>query len=103
MGHEKLHGDVSSWLADGHRAAVFADAEASTNVPPPVCTSAPHVFSFTMDFAGSPSNAVEIAFGVDADADGTNGLVNMSKHGHVVSRSTNNCVCVDGAIVHEGE
>ena len=50
--------------------AVFADAEASTNVPPPVCTSVPHVFSFTMDFAGSPSNAVEIAFGVDADADG---------------------------------
>lgn len=32
-----------------------------------------------------------------------NGLVNMSKHGHAVSRSTNNCVRVDGAIVHEGE
>ena len=51
--------------------AVFADTEASTNVPPPVCTSDQHVFSFTMDFAGSSSNAVEIAFGVDADADGT--------------------------------
>ena len=50
--------------------AVFADTEASTNVPPPVSTGDPHVFSFTMDFAGSPSNAVEIAFGVDADADG---------------------------------
>ena len=50
--------------------AEFADTEASTNVPPPVCTSSPHAFSFTMDFAGSPSNAVEIAFGVDADADG---------------------------------
>ena len=50
--------------------AVFADTEASTNVPAPVCTGDPHVFSFTMDFAGSPSNAVEIAFGVDADADG---------------------------------
>ena len=50
--------------------AVFVDTEASTNVPQPVCTGDPHVFSFTMDFAGSPSNAVEIAFGVDADADG---------------------------------
>ena len=50
--------------------AVFVDTEASTNVPPPVCTGDPHVFSFTMDFAGSPSNAVEIAFGVDADANG---------------------------------
>ena len=50
--------------------AVLADTEASTNVPPPACTGDPHVFSFTMDFAGSPSNAVEIAFGVDADADG---------------------------------
>ena len=50
--------------------AVFVDTEASTNVPPPVCTGDPHVFSFTMDFAGSPSNAVEIAFGIDADADG---------------------------------
>ena len=50
--------------------AVFVDTEASTNVPPPACMGDPHVFSFTMDFAGSPSNAVEIAFGVDADADG---------------------------------
>ena len=50
--------------------AVFLDTEASTNVPPPVCTGDPHVFFFTMDFAGSPSNAVEIAFGVDSDADG---------------------------------
>jgi len=50
--------------------AEFIDTEASTNVPPPVCTGDLHVFSFTMDFAGSPSNAVEIAFGVDADADG---------------------------------
>ena len=50
--------------------AVFADTEVSTNVPPPVCADAPHAFSFTIDFAGSPSNAVEIAFGVDADADG---------------------------------
>ena len=50
--------------------AVFVDTEVSTNVPPPVCTGDPHVFSFTMDFAGVPSNAVEIAFGVDADADG---------------------------------
>ena len=49
--------------------AVFVDTEASTNVPPPACTGDPHVFSFTMDFAGSPSNAVEIAFGVDADGD----------------------------------
>ena len=50
--------------------AVFVDTETSTNMPAPVCTGDPHVFSFTMDFAGSPSNAVEIAFGVDADADG---------------------------------
>ena len=31
------------------------------------------------------------------------GLVSMAKHGHVVSRSTNNCVRVDGAVAHEGE
>lgn len=50
--------------------AVFVDTEASTNVPPPVCTGDPHSFSIAIDFAGAPSNAVEIAFGVDADADG---------------------------------
>ena len=50
--------------------AAFVDTEVSTNMPPPVCTDDPHVFSLAMDFAGSPSNAVEIAFGVDADADG---------------------------------
>ena len=39
--------------------AVFVDTESSTNMPPPVCTGAPHVFSFTMDFARSHTNLVD--------------------------------------------
>ena len=51
--------------------AVFIDTEATTNVPLPACAGeVPHTFAFALDFVGSPSNAVEIAFGVDADADG---------------------------------
>ena len=50
--------------------ATFVDTEASTNMPPPVCAGDPHDVAFTLDFTGSPSNAVEIAFGVDADSDG---------------------------------
>lgn len=50
-------------------AALFADTEASTNVPPPACGGDPHVFSFTLEFNGTASNAVDVAFGVDADGD----------------------------------
>lgn len=50
-------------------AAPFADTEASTNVPPPACGGDPHVFGFTLEFNGTASNAVDIAFGVDADGD----------------------------------
>lgn len=48
----------------------FVDTEVSTNVLPPACAGNPHDAAFTLDFTGSPSNAVEIAFGVDADSDG---------------------------------
>ena len=50
--------------------ATFIDTEASTNMPSPACAGDPHDAAFTLDFTGSPSNAVEIAFGVDADSDG---------------------------------
>ena len=50
-------------------AALFADTEASTNVPPPACGGDPHVFGFTLEFNGTVSNAVDVAFGVDADGD----------------------------------
>ena len=50
--------------------ASFVDTEASTNMPPPACAGDPHSVAFTLDFMGFPSNAVEIAFGVDADSDG---------------------------------
>ena len=48
----------------------FADTETSTNMPLPACAGVPHCAAFALDFAGAPSNAVEIAFGVDADCDG---------------------------------
>ena len=51
-------------------AALFADTEASTNVPLPACGGDPHVFGFTLEFNGTASNAVDVAFGVDADGDG---------------------------------
>ena len=51
-------------------ASPFADAEASTNVPPPVRGGDPLAFGFSLEFAGSESNGVEIAFGRDADGDG---------------------------------
>ena len=51
-------------------AASFVDTEASTNMPPPACAGDPHSMAFSLDFTGTPSNAVEIAFGVDADSDG---------------------------------
>ena len=50
-------------------AALFADTEASTNVPPPACGGDPHVFGFTLEFNGTASNAVDVAFGIDADGD----------------------------------
>ena len=50
-------------------AALFADTEVSTNVPPPACGGDPHVFGFTLEFNGTASNAVDVAFGVDADGD----------------------------------
>ena len=51
-------------------APSFVDTEASTNMPPPACAGDPHSMAFSLDFTGTPSNAVEIAFGVDADSDG---------------------------------
>ena len=50
--------------------ALFVDTEASTNVPLPACGGDPHIFGFSLEFAGSASNAVDVAFGVDADGDG---------------------------------
>ena len=48
----------------------FADTEVSTNVPAPACGVDPHRTGFALAFAGSPSNSVEIAFGIDANSDG---------------------------------
>ena len=50
--------------------SLFVDTEVSTNVPVPTCSGDPHKASFSLDFVGSPSNAVEIAFGIDANSDG---------------------------------
>ena len=50
--------------------SLFVDTEVSTNVPAPACGVDPHRTGFTLEFAGSPSNAVEIAFGIDANSDG---------------------------------
>jgi len=50
--------------------ALFADTEVSTNVPLPTCVGEPHVFGFSLEFAGTASNAVDVAFGVDGDGDG---------------------------------
>lgn len=50
--------------------AVFVDTEVSTNTPPPTCEGDPHHVSFTLEFTGTPSNAVEIAFGIDVNSDG---------------------------------
>ena len=48
---------------------LFVDTEVSTNVPAPACGVIPHRMGFTLAFLGTPSNAVEIAFGIDADSD----------------------------------
>ena len=50
--------------------SLFVDTEVSTNVPAPACGVDPHRTGFTLEFAGSPSNAVEVAFGIDANSDG---------------------------------
>ena len=50
--------------------SLFVDTEVSTNVPAPACGVDPHRTGFTLEFVGSPSNAVEIAFGIDANSDG---------------------------------
>ena len=45
-----------------------ADAGASTNIAF-VASSMPGVVTFSLEFAPSPTNNVEITFGVDADCD----------------------------------
>ena len=49
--------------------SLFVDTEVSTNVPAPACGVDPHRTGFSLEFAGSPSNAVEVAFGIDANSD----------------------------------
>ena len=41
--------------------ALFADTEASTNVPLSACGGDPHIFGFSLEFTGSASNAFQIA------------------------------------------
>ena len=50
--------------------SLFVDTEVSTNVPAPACGGDLHRTGFALEFVGSPSNAVEIAFGIDANSDG---------------------------------
>ena len=48
----------------------YADTEVSTNFPVTVDFSEMSRIEFTLAFAASPSNAVEVAIGTDADGDG---------------------------------
>ena len=49
---------------------VYADTEVSTNVAFNPVRSDARQFGISMDFSGTPSNCVQIAFGRDADSDG---------------------------------
>ena len=51
----------------------FADTEATTNVPFAFRRSGVRDFQFELDFVGTPSNNVQLAFGRDLDADGVLG------------------------------
>ena len=48
----------------------FADTEAATNVPFAFHRTWVRGFRFELDFAGTPSNNVQLAFGRDLDSDG---------------------------------
>ena len=48
----------------------FLDTEVSTNVPIPSLAQRTREYAFSMSFNATPSNNVEIAFGIDADGDG---------------------------------
>lgn len=48
----------------------FLDTEVVTNAPIPSLAQETRRYTFSMAFTGTPSNNVEIAFGVDADHDG---------------------------------
>ena len=46
------------------------DTETTTNVPFMMGANGRHTFRFALSFAGTPSNNVEVALGVDANSDG---------------------------------
>ena len=48
----------------------YADTETCTNVPFMMGANGRHTFRFALSFAGTPSNNVEVALGVDANSDG---------------------------------
>ena len=48
----------------------YADTETTTNVPFMMGANGRHTFRFALSFAGTPSNNVEVALGVDANSDG---------------------------------
>ncbi len=50
--------------------AQYADTETATNVPFMMGANGRHTFRFALSFAGTPSNNVEVALGVDANSDG---------------------------------
>ena len=50
--------------------AQYADTETTTNVPFMMGANGRRTFRFALSFAGTPSNNVEVALGVDANSDG---------------------------------
>ena len=50
--------------------AQYVDTETTTNVPFMMGANGRHTFRFALSFAGTPSNNVEVALGVDANSDG---------------------------------
>ena len=48
----------------------YVDTETTTNVPFMMGANGRHTFRFALSFAGTPSNNVEVALGVDANSDG---------------------------------
>ena len=48
----------------------YADTETCTNVPFMMGANGRHTFRFTLSFAGTPSNNIEVALGVDVNSDG---------------------------------
>ena len=54
----------------GMPRCAYADTEAATNVPFAFQSAGVRGFCFELDFAGTPSNNVQLAFGRDLDSDG---------------------------------